>query len=244
MSNYFTFNGKQCPDFLKVQTVGISALPSLEVELTTLPNRFGVLETGTRFGERVISFEVMLVDKTKTIFQMASELAVFLKGDNWKLSKLALAEVAGKHMMAKVRNNVDISDLLVAGSGTIEFVVPNPVYVSDIETTLNQTAKTYTITNTGTQTVFPKFTLTLTQAVTFISINNSAIGKTFRVDSAFKIGDVVEFDFNKKTIKVNGVLNLGIFNIESDWLELASGSNPISVNASATTVIKFTEMHL
>ena len=236
---YFSFNGVDCPDFLKVTAVSISALPSLETNLTSISGKYGVLNSRTSFGGKTISFEVMLINRKKSLYQMASELAQFLKGDNWNLSKLSICEVEGKHLMAKVSNSVDINDLQVAGSGTIEFVIPVPLWVADEETTIQSTEKSFTVENTGTHEVQPVFTLKMTSTGDYVEIKNTTTGKSFKVTYRFKSGDVLVFDINKKSIKVNGESNMAIFNIDTDWLELTQGNNALVVNTSATTTVSF-----
>ena len=236
---YFSFNRVDCPDFLKVTSVGISALPSLETNLTSIPGKYGMLNSRTSFGGKTISFEVMLINRKKSLYQMASELAQFLKGDNWNLSKLSTCEVEGKHLMAKVSNSVDINDLQVAGSGTIEFVIPIPLWVANEETTIQSTEKSFTVENTGTHEVLPVLTLKMTSTGDYVEIKNTTTGKSFKVTYRFKSGDVLVFDMNKKSIKVNGESNMTIFNIDTDWLELAQGNNALVVNTSATTTVSF-----
>lgn len=240
---YFSFNGVDCPDFLKVTSVGISALPSLEVNLTSIPGKYGVLNSRTSFGGKTVTLEVMLVNRKKSLFQMASELAQFLKGDNWNLSKLSFIEMEGKHMMAKVSNSVDINDLMVAGSGTIEFVVPTPLWVDDEETVVESSEKSFTVENKGTHEVQPVFTLKMTSTGDYIEIKNTTTGKSFKVTYRFKGGDILVFDMNKKSIKVNGVTNMSIFNIDTDWLELSQGNNALLVNTSATTTVNFKALY-
>lgn len=240
---YFTFNGVECPSFLKVLSVGMSVLPSIEVSTSSVAGRYGVLDMGTNFGEKVYTIEVMLVNRKKSLFQMASELAEFLKGDNWKLSKLTFRDLEGKHLMAKVQNSVSIEDLQVAGSGTIEFLVPTPVYVADEETTLDINGTSFNIQNKGTHPVAPVFTVKMTSSSDKFEIKNTETGKAFSISHKLIAGDVIEIDMNRKLIKLNGVINLSIFNIASDWLELSQGNNPFIVNTSATINVKFTELY-
>ena len=236
---YFSFNGVDCPDFLKVTAVGISALPSLETNLTSISGKYGMLNSRTSFGGKTISFEVMLINRKKSLYQMASELAQFLKGDNWNLSKLSICEVEGKHLMAKVSNSVDINDLQVAGSGTIEFVIPVPLWVANEETTIQSTSKSFTVENTGTHEVLPVFTVQLTADSKTVEIQNTTTGKTFSVEGNFKTNDTLIFDMNKKSIKLNGETNMTIFNIETDWLELVQGNNALVLNTSTSTTVSF-----
>ena len=240
---YFSFNGVDCPDFLKVTSVGISVLPSLETNLASISRKYGVLNSDTTFGSKTISFEVMLINRRKSLFQMASELTQFLKGDNWKLSKLKVIEMEGKHMMAKVSNSVDLNDLQVAGSGTIEFVVPVPLWVDDEETVVESTSTSFTVENTGTHEVLPVFTLKMSSTGNAIEIKNTTTNKSFKVNYKFKGGDVLVFDMDKKSIKVNGEPNMTIFNIESDWLELSQGNNALLVNTSASTTVSFKALY-
>lgn len=240
---FFTFNGVDCPSFLKVISVGISALPSIEVNMTSIPRKYGALDSGTTFGGKVYTIEVMLVHRKKSLFQMASELATFLKGDNWKLSKLTFKDLSGKHLMAKVSNSVDISDLQVAGSGTIEFVVPTPLYIADEETEVTSSTKIFTVENNGTHEVQPVITMNLTSTSTGIEILNNETNKTFKVAGSFKTGDTLELDMNRKLIKLNDVANMNILDISSDWLELVQGNNTLIVNTSATTTVRFKEMY-
>lgn len=240
---YFSFNGVDCPDFLKVTSVGISALPSLEMNLQTIAGKYGVLDRGTTIGAKVFTVEVMLVDRNKSIFQMASELGHFLKGDKWKLSELRFKEVEGKYLMAKVQNSVDINDLQVAGSGTIEFVVPHPVYIDDEETVVTSSATSFTVNNKGTHEVLPVFKLTMLKNATNVEITNQTTGKYFRMVCPLMTGNVLEFDMNKKSIKINGETDMTTFTIISDWLELVEGNNTISMNASAETEVRFRALY-
>ena len=120
------FNGVSIPRFVKVRAVSISALPSINTNLKGINAGYGAINGKTSLGEKYLKAEVSIVIPSGySIQKCARELAVWLKGNNFDLCPLIVEDDAEIRYMAKASSSVDIADLIVAGQGSIEFVIPS-----------------------------------------------------------------------------------------------------------------------
>ncbi|HID0815694.1 TPA: phage tail domain-containing protein [Clostridium botulinum] len=160
------FNGVNIPSWIKVKAVDFTALAEPTINLTKRTGGIGSIYSGFSLGSKKISLKILIPPQYKTSFitgkttsetpvltTVARELSEWLMGDNWKPSPLYFGNDEGIYYDAIVSNSVDISDLLVAGEGTIEFVVPSGVSRGAIHgniATIDWTNKVATIDYQGT----------------------------------------------------------------------------------------------
>lgn len=233
------FNGVDIPNFVRVKAVNISALPSINTNLKGSMAGFGVLSGKTSFEEKTITASIIIViPEGYTLQKCARELAVWLKGNNFELSPLILKEDADVRYMAKASSSVALSDLLVAGEGEIEFVIPSGCGESISEKSVSGTTKA-SVNYTGSIRAFPVIEVTVGGTASTVTITHVQKGNSIFLNGSFKSGDKILIDCGKHLVKVNGKVHMDMIGITSKFIELDSGINEISCSV-ATSNIKVT----
>lgn len=233
-----TFNGKKAPEFVKVQAVNIQVLPTVETNLKSIAGSSGRLAGRSSFGEKLISCDIIIViPENYTLQKCARELAVWLRGDDFKVSPLIITDDTEVRYMAKVNNSAELSDLLVAGQGTIEFVVPSGDSERVNTTTVSGTGSV-TANNQGTKVTYPVIEVTLGTAVNggAVNITNNTTGSKVTLNGTFEVGEVLTVDCNKHLVKRGDSLDISMLNIESQFFGLKEGNNVIQCNNNGTTI--------
>ena len=232
------FNGVDIPNFIKVRAVNISALASVSTNLKTNAGGYGVLSGNSTFAEKVISADISIVIPSGySIQKCARELAGWLKGNDFKLSPLIIKDDSEVQYMAKVNNSVDISDLIFAGEGSIEFVIPSGV-------ALGTSTKTYTgttravFTYGGTIKAYPQIEVTMNSQINSGSINivNVKTGEKISLAGSFNIGDKIVIDCSKHLVKVNDEIQLNMLSLDSQFFGTVLGANEISCSSTGASL--------
>ena len=241
------FNGKKLPEFIKVQAVNVQTLPAVNTNLKQIVGSSGRLAGRSDLGEKSITCDVIIVIPSGyTLQKCARELAVWLRGNDFNLSPLIITDDPEVRYMAKVNSSVDLSDLLFAGQGSIEFVVPSGDSESITETTVNGT-NSVTVNNTGTKCVYPVITATIGTNVTNGSINirNNTTGDCVTLNGTFMAGDVFTIDCVKNLVKKGDTVDISMLNLESKFFNLKEGDNVIQCdNNSTKLVVKYRAKYL
>ena len=241
------FNGKELPDFIKVQAVNVQTLPAVNNTLKQIVGSSGRLVGRSDLGEKKITCDVMvIIPAGYTLQKCARELAVWLRGNDFNLSPLIIKDDPNIRYMAKVNSAVDLSDLLFAGRGTIEFVVPSGDSEAINETSVSGTTSV-TVNNTGTKSVYPVITATIGTKVTSgtINIRNNTSGDCVTLTGSFNAGDVFTIDCVKNLVKVGNKVDISMLTLESKFFNLKEGNNVIQCdNNSTKLVVKYRAKYL
>lgn len=239
------FNGVSIPSFIKIRAVYVSALPTINTNLKGNTAGFGSLCGKTAFGETYLKADISIIlPKGYSLQKCARELAVWLKGNNFELSPLIVEDDAGIRYMAKASSSVDISDLVVAGEGTLEFVIPSGCGESVSEKTATGTPKA-SINYQGSQRTFPVIEVTVGGTASIVTINHVQKGHAIYLNGSFKSGDKIHIDCSKHLVKVNNVLHMEMIGLTSKFIELHSGANEISCSVSGSAVkVTYRERYL
>lgn len=230
------FAGVSIPNFVKVKAVYVSALPSINTNLKGSTTGFGVINGKTSFGETYLKADVsIIIPSGYSIQKCARELAVWLRGNNFDLSPLIVQDDAEIRYMAKASSSVDISDLIFAGKGTLEFVVPSGCSESVTEKSETGTP-TATVTYLGSCVAYPTIEVTVGAPTSVIVINHIQKGDSIYLNGTFNTGDKILIDCNKHLVKLNNKLHMELIGITSDFIGLESGENGISCSISGSNV--------
>lgn len=230
------FNGVLIPNFIKVRAVSISALPSINTNLKGNTAGFGSLNGKTSFGETYLKADISIViPKGYSLQKCAREFAVWLKGNNFELSPLIVEDDAEIRYMAKASSSVDISDLIYAGEGTLEFVIPSGCGESITEKTATGTPKV-SIDYLGSQRTFPIIEVTVGGTASTVVINHVQKGDSVFLNGSFNQGDKIFIDCSKHLVKVNNEVHMELIGLSSKFIELDSGTNEISCSVSGSAV--------
>lgn len=212
------FNNVRIPDWIKVTNITEDILPNLEVT-----------KEKTKFGEKKIVVEFKFKRNKLIDHKLKYELLQFVKGDNFKESKLILPGRSEYYYMAKVTNLSSISGSIRRGEGTIEFTCFNYKEIQANTCYLEIKNKNSTDINyIGTEETYPKIKIKVTSQcnkIKLIDVN----GYFLEFNHSFNANDILEInqEFNKVTL--NGVLNMQIWHLKSKRIKFKYGLNTLRV---------------
>lgn len=232
------FNGVDIPKFVKVRAVNISVLASVSTNLKNNAGGYGVLSGNSTFSEKIISADISIVIPSGyTLQKCARELAWWLRGNDFKLSPLIIADDSEVQYLAKVNNSVDISDLIVVGEGSIEFLVPSGVSIGIPIKTYTGTTKTI-FTYEGTIKAYPQIEVVMDSKITDGSVNivNVKTGEKISLIGSFNAGDKITIDCSKHLVKVNDEIHLNMLSLDSQFFGTVLGGNEISCSSTGATL--------
>lgn len=241
-----TFNNMDMPDFLRVKAINTSALPEINNSFKTVAGGWGSLDTGTTVGGKKIEVEfTIVIPKDRTLLDMQRDLSYWLMGDGFKLSPLVISDECQLEYMAKVNNQVDITDQTFTGEGKIEFIIPKGVAVN--RNTIfgaNESGNKIVADYLGTAPAYPVFEFTPSmdlknKTLKIVHVNS---GDVFLAKGDFKAGETFIIDCNKKLVKKGGILSLDMIVLESDWLKLQGRRmNEFTYNLDGKCVMSYQE---
>lgn len=243
MSFLLKFNNVEIPSFIRVLSVNTSILPAITHRKAVIPNHFGNVDGGIEFGSKTFNIKIIIVKDSKTDDEYYTrELAKWLRGDNFNISKLELDDT-GKYYKARCTDAVDIEDLVLYGTGTLVFTASDPrrynnsitkqtVYSTgqtNGNTSIDEVAKsiTFNCIYAGDINALPKYTITFDKACTNVKIANTTLGLTSNITNSFKAGDVLVVDNITKKIKLNDADAMELFNVDGDFTKIQEGKNII-----------------
>lgn len=239
-----SFNGVAIPSFLKVTGISFPVLPDISVKESAMPRRYGNYDGGVNFGGKTIVLDVLILkDPALTLMAQSDVLAKWLKGDNWKPSKLILAEQPDKFFNARASNSVEISDLFFSGEGSIEFYAADPAKYNAAETVkafTNVTGLNLTIAYNGSVKTLPKITVSLADTGAlkvatvndYIRIENLTTGKKMTLYGVLNRSDLVLNSSNRNLSLASVPKVLAGLSLDSQWLDLQTGNNNLKVTTS------------
>jgi len=219
------FNGVTKPDFIRVVGLSFSTISNISVNESVIPNRVGNYDSGIQRGGAVCNLNIQLHDTDKSIFQLKRELKAWLKGDNWKTSKLELEENPGKFLWARVGADSEINDLFTHGETDIQFYCADPKEYDTELTEASFTGSEFVVLYQGIEETATIFEVTLKADYPNLSIRHKETGNTISLTGAFKANQKLLLDSDRKLVKLNDILDMNLVNFSSNWLYLDSEMN-------------------
>lgn len=225
------FNGIPMPSFVKVHNVDF-------VDLS--------LPVSGKPTEKTFTLTVSLVDKAKSIHEMARELSMWLRGDNFALSPLSFSDNEDVTYMAAVKTAPVIKDLLYLGQTVIEFSVPSGAGFGKTKAVAGTNAAQIAVDNEGTVPTFPVIQVTPTNtnsAQVPFTITDSVTGRVIRLKGPIKAGEVITIDCNKKVVKRGNKVDMLLIQYNSDWLKFDRAAHVITVDLPCKINVAYTERY-
>ena len=224
---YINFNGMDIPEFVRVKAVNTTALPEIKTNYKSVAGGFGVIDTGTTIGGKIIEIEFIIVlPAGMSLLRAERELGYWLMGNDFKLSPLVISDECELEYMAKVNGNVPVSDLMVAGEGTIEFFVPRGFATNRFikHGAVDSNLKEAMVDYYGTADSFPIFYFTPSRDYTKESLRITHVnkGESIILTGNFKEGEKITIDCNKKLVKVGDNLSLDLIDLNSKWVKISN----------------------
>ena len=232
-----TFNGKPMPSFLILVGREISVLPELDIKTLELPRAVGSSFLYAKRNSKKFKLDFILNPaSTVSLDDCVDDFAEWLSGDNYKPSKLTFSEQSDRYYMAQVTGNTEVSDLIVYGTCSVEFVAVDPSKYHVV--TLSKVgASPLTVNYTGKLERPFSTEVTLASAANKVELVSDRTTAKLVLTGSFTNGTKLLFDTDKKIIKVNDDINMNVLTLDSQWFNLATGNNKLTLklNNSAVT---------
>ncbi|MEH7116913.1 distal tail protein Dit [Neobacillus vireti] len=241
----FTFKGNNSDTFLKVLKVRQSVLPSSKISMVEVAGRSGAYFVKKEHGVRTIEIEVAIIGASQTdLRNKVRQIADWL--DSEQPEALTFSDEPDKIYYAILDRETDLEEIVSLGTGTLKFTCPDPFAYATNETTLSLVAGgTTEIDLAGTARVYPVVTATVNTATNLFRISRGdAFGNDdkLEVSFSFAVGDQLEVDFMKGTVKINGTLQMQTLTLDSDFYYLEpKGKNFVWTSGEFTSQMKFSE---
>lgn len=230
MRQPFTFNGKELPEYVRVTGIELPVTPDISGLTRTVPRMFGEIDTGTQIKGGEFKFDIALALTPQIDIHTAiDQLKDFLKGDNYEESKLVFREQPNKYYMARMVGSTNMKDLFVYGEGSFTLHATKLIKYEDKE----QTTSGGSINYLGTLKSSPVLDITLSSSFKNIVITHMQSNRKMTLVGDFSENTKIQVDTGRKLVKVSNQLNNKVISLDSDWVELQSGNNTITVTSGA-----------
>ena len=222
------------PSFVKLVGREIAALPDISVKSMELPRQIGSSFLYTKLGSKKESLNFLLIpEAVQTVDSATEEFATWLRGNNFQPSKIVFADKPDQYSMAQVNGSVTVSDLFLYGSLSVEFLYSDPLSYSN--TKLDKTANTpSTVNYTGEVPQPPLIQYRTTTVATKISFHSNRTNKVVTINGNFPVGTLVTVDNSRKLIQINGITNMKVLSLDSEFFNLETGNNIITIRQNNT----------
>lgn len=223
------FNNVALPSFVLVKRINHQILCDIDNE--TIESEVGHKLRKTKLGTKIIEIEFSLLkDDSLPPFEQQQELLKWIKGDNWKPSRLILPDNLNVHYIAICNNGIKFNNEKVESLGTIEFLICDPYRISNIEKT---TTTPFTISNKkeinylNNIETFPRLKFKITSSCSEIKLNftNEKYNNFVKLKHNFVLNDVIVIDMETKKVTVNDELKMQILTLDSRFHKICEGLN-------------------
>lgn len=214
------FNNIPLPSFVIVKSIDTQILS--DITNTTIKSNVGYKHKKLELGSKKVTINFSL-ERIGTLseFEQQKELLQWLKGDNWKESKLILPDNPDAYYMAICNNGIDLDYDDIEGQGTIEFLICNPYRVGLNTVTLDINELQSYHGEIGTENIKPKIIFNITSPCEEIklSIKNNDYDNYIRFKHNFLTDDKLIIDMNTKKITLNDNTKMQILTLDSRFHE-------------------------
>jgi predicted phage tail component-like protein len=244
MFNGFSFNNTHSNSFpgLIVNKIHRPFSAPRKIKLQKIPNRRGALLQNVEEDVIYQKIDITIHEVNQTDY---NNLLDSLRG--WLLTKKTAELVTDKEpnriYVAILYDETDLEEIANFGEGTLNFAVPEGIKYGS-EKTYNFTNDTVNPVNNGTAKTKPTITATFTATASELKVTHEGTGQYVRVIRNFIAGDVLELDFAKEKITINGIVSMTSLDwANSDFFSLVPGSNTLNATpvGVANTEIKYLE---
>lgn len=239
------FNNVDIPSFVKVTGITFSVLPSIDMLQTSMPRKYGNIDNGVKLGGKAFELSLLLLhDDKQSIQDQSDELAEWLKGDNWKPSKLTFKEQPNQYYLARVSNSVEVDDLFKYGQTTITFEASNPVKYTKSGLTHTSDTGTVAFNYEGKVNAVPTIVIKVLVPSTDIIIKHNQSQNTIKLNGNFQVGQTIVIDNNLKKVSLNNSVSMKLLDFTSKWIYVENGQNTITTTNKEGTVNQITVSYL
>lgn len=237
------FNGKELPSFVRYVGRDFSVLPDINVNYTELPRQLGGSFLYAKQGVRKESLDFILIpSKTSNLEKDAAAFAEWLRGDNFKPSKLEFPETADRYSLSQVNGSVSVNDLFVYGTCSVEFISVDPLnYMNNPLSVTGASALNVTYQGSVPQPFITE--ITVPSVCSRLKLESNKDNSFIQLDGSFTTGQKIVIDSDKKVITVSGQVNMKVLSLDSNWMVLQTGTNKLTLSVNnyiSTAALKIT----
>lgn len=163
-----TFNNEDLSSFIKVVNANRGILPQRTNSINTIQRRNGGFYNGYRYEPKLIPVDFVIVNDDLNAVRRV--LASML--DVSEPAKLMFSDEPELYYMAVPDGSIDLDEVLTVGTGTINFLCPNPYAykVTESEFSLASDKDRFTLYNYGSAPTYPKIKINFTSECGFIGV--------------------------------------------------------------------------
>lgn len=163
-----TFNNEDVSSFIKVVRVNRGILPQRTNNIHTISRRNGGFYDGFRYEVKPIPVDFVIVNDDLNAVRRV--LASML--DVPEPAKLVFSDEPNLYYMAVPDGAIDLEEVLTVGTGTINFLCPNPYAYKNTESefSLPYGSEKFTIYNYGSAPTYPKLKVNFNHECGFVGI--------------------------------------------------------------------------
>ena len=230
------YNEKPIPDFVIITKIEEPLIG--DITNTVISSNYGSKCKQTEFGTKIVKGFKMLLDSQKI-----NELNEWLKGNNWKATKLILPG-RDYYYEAIVNNAPDLEPNNYTTNFEIDFLILNPDKINLKEYESNNLKINYMGTSEET---YPTIILKVTNACSELklSVSNSKYNNYIRLKHNFLTNDEIIVNMQTKKITINNVVKMQILTLDSRFHKLAKGENIYTLNiGNADVKIKYRNRYI
>lgn len=240
------FNGALMPNFIKVQGIDIQSIPEITHDLRAFNGGVGCMLGKATLGAKKITVNItVVIPEGKSLQSCARELGAWVVGNNFRPSPLIILDDAEVQYQAVINSTVDLSDLIYAGSGAMEFIVPSGL-AERVEPAVFTGENRVTVINGGSYSTYPTITATVNEAVSngVIFFANETTGDKVLLYGTFNVGDIIEVNNSKYLVKHNDKVSSNIVGLKSTFFSMGIGENVVTCSTSASLNITIQERYI
>ncbi len=230
-----TYKGIPLP--IRVLKVRGRGLVNIETKTVTMPSRDGSYYVRKRLPDKPLEVDYIIeTDGLEDIRDKMDQLnAILVEGE---VVPVIFSDEPDTTYYAYLNGDIDDDEHYFITSGTIPFM-RNP-YKYKPEKTITDDAGTITVNNDGVKNKNLIITATFSASATDYKITKNLTGEFVRVIFGFSAGDVLELDFTKRKVLINGNVQMPTLDISSTWFSLDKGSNTLIIDDALTSVSDLT----
>lgn len=212
------FNNVKIPEWLLVTDIELPVLPSFDLNNNAIEKKERIIRISFKYKRRGLD------DVSKR-----QELAEWIKGDNFKDSKLILPNMQDYYFLCRANTNIEITGSVYIAQGTIEFICTKKL--SMIENKVNkinvEQSASKKIVYFGTVDTYTDLKITVSSECNNIKIKfvNDKYDNYINLEHHFNAGDIIEITAKQTKITVNNILKLPIWTLDSNRHKLTKGYN-------------------
>ena len=218
MKHQIYFNDIPLPSFVIIKQINTQILA--DITNTTIKANIGHKHKKIELGTKLISIDFSLErNGILSKFEQQQELIQWLKGDNWKESRLILPDNPYLYYMAICNNGFNLGYSDIEGEGTIEFLIcdPHRYGIQNIDIKLSDINK-YDM-QLGTEYSYPKiiFDITSNCKELKLTLKNNKYDNYIRFKHNFLTNDKLIINMKTKKITLNGETKMNILTLDSRY---------------------------